>query len=452
MKETQGNYLINTAPELQKRFLSILKKMAYFSPLSEDLLLQLFKYSKFIKLADQKRIIVEGTFGQEIYVLIQGRLEVFIKTESGAEEQVDVRYKPFILVGQQCILGERYKASVEARGEVLLLGIDISTLPDMSAALNNPDKRLEDEAYRQSKDLYTVFATALLERLDRLIKDQYKLMQRIEVLYESQEYQSIWKENVLLTTIFNEFCRNQLSPRLEAHTILHRILEPYLHTEPRLSQLLQATSVDTEKVYMELVRAHSLEKLDNLNKIIGKIVRKIAHRANYFDEYTDSIQFHAHDIPEAISLSEFLNETYESIVTSDVLSKPLSKEDFLNAFLVDAHPNPSFLVKQLQEGGWVKNQFSLACIMYLVCKNSINAELEINKLIAQCIKYLALLGTPRQNIKMAHWKNQDQNRMLANELIEMYQSQAGNVDVIRKNLSPDSNQKSVEDMLTEYGL
>ena len=95
MIDPQANYLINTAPELQERFVNVLKNMAAFSQLSDVQLLQLFRYSKFVELADQDRPIKQGDYDQTVYILIRGRLEVFMTLASGEEERLDVIFKPF---------------------------------------------------------------------------------------------------------------------------------------------------------------------------------------------------------------------------------------------------------------------------------------------------------------------------------------------------------------------
>ena len=96
MTDPQANYLSNTAPELQERFVGVLKSMTAFSQLSDSQLLQLFRYSKFVKLADQDRVIRQGDFDQIVYILIQGRLQVFMELDSGEEERLDVIFKPFV--------------------------------------------------------------------------------------------------------------------------------------------------------------------------------------------------------------------------------------------------------------------------------------------------------------------------------------------------------------------
>ena len=156
MTDVQANYLKTKAPESKKTFIDILRRISQFSHLSEELFQQLFEYSNFVCLVDKERPVQEGTFGQNIYVLIQGQLEVYLQTDSGEEKQTDVIFRPFSIFGEQCILGEPNNASVEARGEVLLLAIDMSALPDLFEGLENAENRLEDEAYRQSLDMNTI--------------------------------------------------------------------------------------------------------------------------------------------------------------------------------------------------------------------------------------------------------------------------------------------------------
>ncbi|MCP4752011.1 MAG: cyclic nucleotide-binding domain-containing protein [Proteobacteria bacterium] len=453
MTDPSTNYLKNSAPELKDQFIGILKKIFHFSELSESLLHQLFNYSKFVHLADAERPVHEGMFGQDIYILIHGRLEIFIKTESGEEEQIDVIYKPFSLFGEQCILGEQHNASVQARGEVLLIGIDISALPDVLDGYHDPEKRLEDEAYRQNVDMYTVFATVLVERLNRLITDQYKLMQKIIFLHYSLDYLSIWKQNVMSTTIFNEFCKNQLSPELDVDSVLKRVLGPYELKNENLETLISKSPVDTGQVYLELVRSHALGELKDLNGLLLDIMQQLALNANNLDEYSESMQFRPHDTFATIPLSEYLSETHQAIVEANIPGKPLSKEQFLVGILVDAHLNPSHLAEYLKEGEWVRDQFGAAYLMYLVCQNCIRKESEVNQIIAGCINYLTTLNTPRQNTQLSELKNQTQNQALVRELTKLHQAQTGEEgEQPEKHLSSDAPQDSVEDLLSEFGL
>ncbi len=453
MSDIQSNYLINTAPELKQPFIEILQKIKHFSGLGEDHLNQIFQYSKFVVLSDGERPLQEGTFGQHVFILIQGRLEVFLTNESGVEEYVDVIYTPFRMFGEQCILGEPNNVSIEARGEVLLLGIDVSPLPDLLDGLENSENRLEDKRYQQNTDLYIIFADVLNNRLNRLIKDQYKLLQKIVILHQSPEYQTSWKQNVLLNTLFNEFSQNQLSPDLEVHDILQSTLELYIPENAQLQEFLSHQPVNTQHMYLELVKLDTMGKLDSMSSLLMEIIQKLSMKALELKEYTDSLELQSHDLPAIIPLSEYLDELYTAITGDGILSKDLSKEAFLEGFLTESHPDPFSLEKFLRKGGWVKSEFSMAHLIFLICKSCILKEFELNRIISGSVRYLINISTPRQNTRSSQLNDQEKNNTVVAEIIALHRSCEGEGEKSVKERPPSSSkQGNVEDLLADFGL
>jgi len=453
MTDIQADYLKNTAPELKQPFVDILRRISQFSHLSDELLLQLFEYSKFANLADKERPVQEGKFGQNIYILIQGRLEVYLQTESGEEKQTDVIYKPFSIFGEQCIMGEPNNASVEARGEVLLLAIDMSALPDLFEGWENPDSRLEDAAYRQNLDMNTIFATVLLDRLNRLIMDQYKLVQKLVILHQSKEFQTSWKQNALLSTLFNEFSQNQLSPNLATHQTLQQVLEQYIPENQRLNELISNPLVNTEKVYMELARLESLGKLDGMNILVMETIQRLSIKALELDEYTKGLELQRHNLPAIISLPEYLDEVFQAVTTSGVLDQELTKDQFLEGFLNESFPDLSLLTEYLEKGGWITSFFNMSYMMVLVCQCCISKEFELNLMIAKCVAYLTTLNTPRQNTKLIQAKNLEDDQAITRELVELFQSTIGDESAKPKEPAAETSpQGNVEDLLSEFGL
>ncbi len=453
MEETQTNYLINTAPELKDSFIEILKKVTYFSKLSNELLVQLFRFSRFFVLEDGERLIQKGSFGQNIYILIQGRLEVFLTNESGIEEQVDVIYTPFRVFGEQCILGTPSNLSINTRGKALLIGIDISALPDLLDGIENPDNKQDDQIYRQNKDMFMIFADVLTNRLNRLIKDQYKLVQKIVILHQSKEYRYSWKQNILLTTVFNEFSRNQLSSELEAHHILEEILAPYISGSEKLKKLLKCRPVNTQQIYLELVKLDMLGHLVGMSVLLMEIIQKLAAKAANIDDYTKKLEFKPHNLPGIISLPEYLEAVYGELITSKILTKPLTKEEFLEGFLSDTHPDSFSLENYLREGGWIKTQFDMAHLMYLLCQFCIDKEFELNRLIADCVSYLNNISAPRQNTESTKLNSFEQQATVVSELIDLHHKTVGEEDKTIEKQPPTSQaQKNVENLLADFGL
>ncbi len=448
METIKTNYIRNTNPELQEQFVEILRRIPHFSGLSDDLLEMLFQYAKFVPLKDKDRPVLEGMYSQEIYTLIRGKLEIFIKTDTGSEKQVDVIYKPFSLFGEQCILGELNNASIQARDEALLLGIDISALPDMIDAMESPDSRLEDSAYLQNTALYTVFATVLTERLDRLIKDEYKLMQRIRILHDSDAFSAAWQQNSLLTTIYNEFCTNDLDPELKIQPTLKHQLTPLFEHSDSLSTLLESTEVDTQQVYIELVRMKALGGPVDPGSLLLDITKEISENAWLLERYKQDRLYDPYDVPICDCLSDFLIETYNDINEADLLARPMTLEQFLDAFLSDKRLNPLAFVETVRSEGWVKDEFSLACCMYFICRSCISRELVVNQGIAKAIHYLISLNTPRQFIQSTQMPNQH----LVKEVVDMFQMDEEANDGDEETPKKAAHQESVEDLLSEFGL
>lgn len=453
MTDPQTNYLINTAPELQERFVAMLKNITAFSQLNDEQLLQLFRYSKFAKLADQDRLIKQGDYDQEVFILVQGQLEVFMTVSNGDEEHLDIIFKPFSLVGAQCILGEPRNVTIEAKGEALLIGIDISLLPDIIDGFETSANRMDDAEYIINRDIFTVFATALVERLNRRVKDQYKLEQRARNLKDSEEFQDLLHQNHLATAIFNQFCRNELSPKLDAHTELQRILDPYEQAGQSLHELIHgAPPVNTGQVYMELIRAKSLGKLGDFNTLLFKIVESLTKKAQFLDDYSELVEIQFKTSPELLDFSHFLDRTYEDIVGADLTTKSLSKESFLEGLLVGTHPSPPAFLKYLEDGGWVEDQFSMAYIMFLLCQNCILTDLTVNQQIRQFINEIKLMGAPQQNVQLDQLRNLDRDQTLAQEVVSIYQMQIKK-QALKNNLPPSGSGKSeIDDLLADFDL
>ncbi len=132
MEVRSTHYLKNTIPEQEDEFVYLIGELPLFSHLPKALRSHLFQYSKFISLKDGQRIIQQGMFDQEVFILIYGALSVLLEDEkTGKEELIDLMQVQFTLFGERSLLGETRGATVEANGDTLLLGIDLSSLPDI---------------------------------------------------------------------------------------------------------------------------------------------------------------------------------------------------------------------------------------------------------------------------------------------------------------------------------
>ncbi|MCP4295358.1 MAG: cyclic nucleotide-binding domain-containing protein [Proteobacteria bacterium] len=427
MSDPKANYLKFTAPESEFEFVELLGEIPRFSKVPDELLHRIFNYSKFILLTDGERPINQGMYDQEIFILLKGKLEVYVKTSTG-DNKIDIIENPFSLFGERCILGEARGASIEADGDVLLLGIDLSALPDILDALEFPENKLDDEQYRDNKGMYTLFATVLLERLDRLIKDQYKLNQKLIRVHASQDLKvSWWKQEVLLTRIFNEFCDNQISAELDIKSCLIPVFEQYNIRSKRLNGLLKPAAVDTSQVYFELVRLHALGEFEDLNKIVYILTRQLTVEAYNSRRYVEMLHTEPINFPQLVPLSNYLDTFHREICEANVLKKELLKRTFLDACLAGNKLNPSLLISFLEDGEWINSQFDLAHVMYLACQQCIIQVSEVNHAITEYLKLLMEKTKPK--------------KLSSDSTIEFSSIQEGFQQVYDKSM-PEENKKS----------
>lgn len=458
MADPKANYLIFTAPQLEHDFVDLLSRVRLFSKVPAYLLHQIFNYSKFVKLQDGDNPIKQGMFDQEIFVLLKGELQVFI--ENGDEnDRVDIIDRPFSFFGERCILGEPRGASIHSSGESLLLGIDLSSLPDLVDALEYPENKLDDEMYRKNKDMYSLFSTVLLERLDKLIKDQYKLNQKLFRIHSSHSLKvSWWKQEVLFTKLFNEFCDNQVAVELDVKKILISVFERYHINSNHLDSLLEMRQVNTSHIYIELVRLHSMGEMTNLNQVIHSIIRHLTNEAHNSRRYIEELQTEDIEIPKIIPLSIFFDRLYNDILQAKVLQKELSRESFLEGILTGSRLNPSMLPDYLQNGNWIEKQFDLAYVMFLACKHCIYLVAEVNQLIAEYIRLIAHVTSPKQ---LAHRIPHDLYS-LQEEFLNIYETYGAAVEeelaktkkknkeeIVHSGSDPDHD---IEDLLSKFGM
>ena len=416
MQIPQTNYLKNTAPELEQQFVDVISKISLFAQLPDDLLHQLFQYSKFIKLKDQERVIEQGMFDQEIFVLIQGMMSVFLKDPSGNEEQVDLMNQPFTLFGERSLLGEPRGASIQAKGEVLLLGIDLSSLPDLIGATEDPGLRLDDENYTQNLDMYTVMSIVLTERLDRLIRDEYKLKQKVESF---REVVPILRKDLLHSAVFNDFCAETLPSTPEVRSAIHQKLKNNGIPSAYMREHVLSRKVQTRRLYTDLARMSMLNEIENADKIIFAIVDELSEITQNYPQYAHLLEVEPYQIEDVSNLGTFFHNLHLQILESGMLVKPLSQSEFLNVLIEDNLLDPSSFSGNLKKGGWVEGTFSLAYIMYLVCQTGIYSVSEANQKIRQYVKILASFSNaPRQDLR-----NVDDRSTLTQQLVEMYKQQ-----------------------------
>ena len=445
----QSNYLKNTIPELEDQFVGVIGNIPLFSQLSTNLRHQLFHYSKFIKLKPREYAIKQGMFDQEIFILLRGTLNVLIHDNTGNESLIDVMEQPFTLFGERSLLGEQRGASIQADDDVLLLGIDLSSLPDILDGIDKPETREDDDVYLQNVKMYTLFATVLTERLERLVRDQYKLKQKVR---EFQNKQSVWTKEWMLARIFNQMTNDELPQIPEIRDILHKQLKKYQISPPTLREILLARKISTRRFYMEMVRLNTLGEFDQMNNVVLDAVHEITTYLKTHPDFSNLFEIsllEIHDIPTITTLSDFLNSLYRTITQANILAKPLPKVKFLNSFLTEDCINPTAFSESLQKEGWCKDNFSLAYMIYLVCQSSIYVISEANQKIRDYVQFLTTYGTPKQ----ASPVSADQSHALIERLVQMEEQQ--NTTLSQEEVpqeEPASAQNAADDLLSSLGL
>ena len=63
-----------------------------------------------------------------------------------------------------------------------------------------------------------------------------------------------------------------------------------------------------------------------------------------------------------------------------------------------------------------------------------------------------MMGAPRQNIQFNLLRNFDEDQTLAQEVVDIYQSQSGTNGAGEDNSSANSDNKSVDDLLAEFDM
>lgn len=417
LKSSSSDYLANVYPESEPEFVKLLEQITLFNGTPTELLHQLFQYSKFVFLKDRQRSIWQGTASsQEVFMLIEGSIQVLIEDDSGTEELIETISDPFTIFGERSMLQEERGASIKADGNTLLLSINLSSLPDIFEGLDEPEKRHGDNVYLNHVSMYTVLAIVLTQRLDRLVRYQYKLRQSAERVQESQ---ILWKQDLLLCAVFEQFCSNKLPAFPELRSVLKKKLQKYDILNPYLSHILSFDIIKTRGIYLEFVRLDTLDDIPSMDEILFDIIQEIAGHVQGLPEYTTILKSEVYNVPAMTTLSDYLGSLYELISQSNMLSENLSKPLFLEAILREDSINPSLFSAYLSKTELVKDNYSLAYIMFLMCQSCIYAVSEANQKIRQYVRFLNTYNLP----KLDSFENEQKNFTLVDGLKKIYQDQ-----------------------------
>ncbi|MBF0237408.1 MAG: cyclic nucleotide-binding domain-containing protein [SAR324 cluster bacterium] len=451
MSVPHANYLKNTIPQCEQEFVDVVGQIPVFSSLPSELLSQLFCYSKFVALVDDQRVIEQGMFDQEIFVLLKGALSVLLKDESGSEELIDMMQETFTLFGERSLLGEPRGATIKADGNVFLLGIDLSSLPDMLDGIDHPENRAADEEYLRNIQMYIVFSIVLTQRLDRLIRDQYKLRQR---LLGFQERQSTWTLNFLKARLFNQFYSDEIPQNLKVREIITKSLKKFGMVNPAIRNVLTSRRINTRQLYTELMKQDALGKISDLNglimSLIGELTDYLKHEPDYSILFEIDLFTIHEELKEISTLGDYLNGLYKNICDSGALGKKMSKEVFLDVFMRDMSLNPPALAEYLRDNQMVRNHFDLAHIMFLVCQQTIYGVSQANRHIRDYVKFFHTYDAPHQDKR--HIENRTTS--IVEKLLQMQTQQEAswNDNSGTNDESEDQSQENVEDLLKSLGM
>ncbi len=409
---TQTNYLANKAPELKKQFVDALKKIPLFQGMQEEQMQDIFAYSRFVHLKPNQTLFKQGNFDQSVYLLLNGSLDIYLNTGKAKAQRIDTLNKPFNLIGEHCILGKAQGVTALATTESLLVGTDLSNLPDVLEAFENPETLLEDKEYTDNISIYILLGTVLAARVDRLIKDQYKLTQKINRLNETAK---TWKTSEVMAMIFNQFVDNQLPEDLSSKEVVFKVLQYFRIESDEITELLKKNPLDTEALYMELVYLDGIQKIHDFNKLLFTLVRQFTIHALKQPQYQKLLEYQAPQLSEPISLSHCLNELHQALENSNLLKKDLDMESFVRG-MGKKRFGPSAYLNLLQQG-YLKSRFELAYATFLFCKQIIEIEAQVNQRIQGRVKLVREITTTKQDTRLQELASTQQEALMIFEQI-----------------------------------
>lgn len=438
-QDPKTNYLCHTAPGAKQQFIELLTQLDLFRNLPESLCSRIFDYAKFIELASGDRPVVEGMFDQEIFLLISGRLDVFIALDRTSEKLIDSMSQPFTLFGERCLLGQPRGASIQADGPVLLLGLDLSSLPDITEHLEQPELRLPDAEYQQNFDLYLVIANVLFERLVRLEHDQYKLDYKVR---EIQHRVKTHRKMGLKTRIYNEMITNKLHDSLRSPKIWARLVRFF--GVQSVSDLLDEPLVDTEKLYNRLVSAQSIGELAEVDWMY-LLLKQLSEQARYVPEYWNQPDSEKY-LPDLLQMAICLSSLYEKLSGSRLLGADETLAIFLSAQDSKQAWSPTQWAEQVSVSHPENLWFSKAQIGLLLCEALIEWVGKANQAIASYVDYLSEMHSqPKQRVVVS-------GTQLVEQFEAFFQEISGETSEPKEAKQSAEPEGGVDDLLAQFGM
>lgn len=151
-----------------------LERLPFFSPLSHELLHELAMHTERRLYAHGELVIQQGDYGEELFIVERGKVEVLIDRHHGMEHVATLGPRDFF--GEMSLLtGEQRRASVRADGEVSLLVVSkealqpiLEAVPELATHLSEVLSARELELGRHSQAEH-VSEEAVTERRGELL-------------------------------------------------------------------------------------------------------------------------------------------------------------------------------------------------------------------------------------------------------------------------------------------
>ncbi|MDH4225019.1 MAG: hypothetical protein OEW12_05190 [Deltaproteobacteria bacterium] len=249
-----------------------LREIPIFNGISLPLLDLLYRYSKVVALQEGVTLIKEGEFDQWVYLVITGKLAVFV-----GDERVDTIFNS--LVGERCLLGEPRKATLKAdKGGVTALGVDMALLDYLNQSsgqdISNVGLYIE---------MLSCVVQALINRVADLEYNQYDIASKFARFKESQE----------ISVIINNLKENTYQHDKKINFTLYNYLSK--HDKMKLAKSLEVDqfTIDSRALYAQCINDGHHHMLYEIAEIIRKTQSNQTHlEGPILSETTRNYNFH----------------------------------------------------------------------------------------------------------------------------------------------------------------
>lgn len=157
------------ASDIDEHFIhTAIKKNIFLKDLSDSTIDFIVKNAKVKKLKSGKMLMVQGTSGREMYLLLKGNAEVSVRDNTGRMKPL-VQLRPNSLIGEQAILSRvEHSVNVKALENIVFLDIghklieDIVRREDLKNDLENLRSRIEISQFVSSAGIFNDFPPEIM--------------------------------------------------------------------------------------------------------------------------------------------------------------------------------------------------------------------------------------------------------------------------------------------------